>query len=542
MIDYNVVLLEWHSFKRIENYSLGLFYIQENLKKNGINVKTLILDEKTCAETVELILTYAPDMVAIKFYSETEKENSMIAKLLKEKQPNIKIVFGGHTASIYSTLLLTKNPYIDVITRNESEETCVELCQCLINNTSLQSCRGITYRKGDTFFKSSDRPLIQSLEELKMPEKSLFLDDKQKNIIYYALSSARGCVGNCYFCSANNMYKGKQKQRWRGISSDSIVKDLKKLQEEYPNRLKFVKFLDSSIEDPNPKTKERLRMVVQGIEENKLDIAYSFFTRAESWNEDNEELIIRMKKTGLYKVFMGFDESIQLYDIRKFTGNAIVKEKQLACKLFQKHGIRTVCYMILFHPFITIEDLINCTLFLEEINGTTYPDVWTHKVVLYPDSRLFQSVTHAGLLLKGSDNEYSFDYAYEDGRVKKVRDVMSMIESLDSFSKLRSILIKTDLALDICDAWKERNESLIKMQASVHNYTENMERIYKEVGTGQKELFLCLLKNVQNREVLDADEKVSQWNCLFEKSIKELEMEWFKLQMHLLRNHVSLLQ
>ncbi|HEY9062630.1 MAG TPA: radical SAM protein [Pseudobacteroides sp.] len=538
----SVVLLEWRLYKRAERYSLGLNYIHAALKNSGFNTQTFLFEGVSIEKACEDILAADPDIVGIKFYSETSVPTFEIARKLKEKKPQIKIAIGGHTATLYGALILKQEPSIDIVVSGEGELTFIELCERIQNNQSLSDCQGIIYREGDTIFRNQPRGFIKDLDTAILPDSSVFEDSKDPSswFVQYAISTARGCTGNCYFCVINRVYEEKGKKQWRGMSPEKIVDELEQASLKFSNKQMIVKFVDSAFEDPDPKTKKRLRRIIQLIGERHLNIAFSFFTRAESWSSEDEDLIIEMKKAGLYKISLGLDESIKPYAIRDFTRKALCQENKQVSKLFERNGVQPYGYLILFHPFITMENLEESAIFLDEIGMSPYPDVWTHEVTLYPDTRLFSHVVSSGLLL-GTDSEgYSYKYGYEDGRVTKMQAVIHEVKELTSFRNIRSSMLKVDMDFDVYNAWSGRMQEMQVIKDEMDTYKSKVLSLYKELGNRQRELFLEAVSIIKQGRFNSNSWIVEAWDQVFSEKQGELEKMWLQNRLQIGRKKVRL--
>ncbi len=538
-----IVLIEWRLYKRAERYSLGLNYIDRALKDEGFDVHTIIFEDKTVEQACEEIVSLEPDVVGLKFYSETSEPVFEIARLLKQHNPQIKVVTGGHTATLFGALILKQEPSIDIVVNGEGEQTFIEICKCIEKQRDIKDCEGIIYRnKKGLINRNKPRKLIDNLDKLSLPEMNVFLDKKKSTskFIEYAISTARGCAGNCYFCVVNRVYAQEKDRQWRGMTPEKIIDEIEKVVSKYYDKKVTIKFVDSAIEDPKPKSKKRLEKIIQYIEERNIDIAFSFFTRAESWSEKDEKFIKRMKKAGLYKVSLGFDESIKPYSFRSFTEKAISEENKKISWLFQRNGIQPYGYLILLHPFITIESLEKCAEFLDEVGMSAYPDVWTHEVILYPDTRLFGHVVQRGLLLGQDKGGYSFNYACEDSRVTNIREIIREVKELKSFQDIRNSMLKIDKDLEIYNAWNSKIEEMKKIEKEMEEFKSSIDEAYKEIGSKQKHLFTELINSIVNEESYNKSKVVKKWDSIYLGKIKDLEKIWLQNRLRIGRKRVSL--
>ncbi len=530
-----VVLVEWREQKRAENYSLGLNYIHAAIVASGNISHTLITNEKDIEKICESISSIKPDIVGLKLYDETAEVVFKISSYLKDLLPQSLIVVGGHTATLNASLILNQEKSIDLVSNGEGEETFVELCEIVKNAGDLSKCKGITYRHIDgEIYANAKRDNIENLDQLTLPDSKIFLDTNSKFLVY-AISTSRGCIGNCYFCVVNHVYELNGKKQWRGMSPKKIIREINNICRENPDKKLFIKFLDSSIENPNPKTKERIIEIIDGIEQMDYKIKFSFFSRAESWSEKDANLILRMKNAGLYKIYLGFDESIKRYSIRETTEKMICEENVKANNLFKSNNIKITGYLIIFQPFITLKQLVAVAQFIDKIDMSYSPDVWTQEVILFSDTSLFHDVVAAGLLLGTTDNGYSYAYAFEDGRVGALKNKICEIKTLASYQAIRNTILKIELELEEL----ELSEIDDEIQVIINEYKTKIGYEYSYLGEKQKELFISAIDNASRDSSLHIyKDIIRRWGRLMAEAQKRLEIIWLRNRVFLLRKGV----
>lgn len=530
MENITFILVEWREFERAEIYSLGLNYIQASLECENVNAHTLISNAETSEDISKRILTYQPQVVALKLYTETASQVFEIARELKKADKDILIAVGGHTATLYRSAILLQEEAIDIVCNGEGEYTYIDLCHRLMNKDDLHKCNGITFRDGKSIYSNLPREQVD-LEVVSFPNYRIFETPKsdKTNIVEIAISSTRGCNGNCYFCVVNRVYQANGRKQWRGMSPNKIVQEIVDACSYYDTKKVIVKFLDSSFEDPDPVRKDRLLEILELLERENLNIAFSFFTRAESWSQSDISIINRLKKIGLYKVYIGFDESIHPYSIHEFTDKMILPENIRANQLFIGEGIITTGYLLMFQPFVTLEQLIKVAEFIVQVGMSPYPDVWTTRVILYPDTKLYYLVVEAGLLLGLSKDGYSYDYAYEDGRVEKLQNFICRIQKYKNYNLLRTSMMKNDNLMEqysLQDNCRDTEEIM-------KNHQNSIKEIYLDLGSKQKNFFLKAVEEVQNGN--EPEELMQQWDELLFQKQKELEGIWFRARISLAR-------
>jgi radical SAM superfamily enzyme YgiQ (UPF0313 family) len=126
--------------------------------------------------------------------------NKHIAQLLKSRNPNCKIIFGGPqvTNRPEEERFLENHPYVDAISLNEGEITFVEILESVLDNVELKS----VYKGG-------------RVDELDIPSPYLtgvfdkIMSDNPDVVWNGTLETNRGCPFACTFCDWGSLTYAK---------------------------------------------------------------------------------------------------------------------------------------------------------------------------------------------------------------------------------------------------------------------------------------------------------------------------------------------
>jgi radical SAM superfamily enzyme YgiQ (UPF0313 family) len=183
---------------------------------------------------VEKILAGGPDVVAFSAQCTTYPPVTQIAQKIKEREPGIKILVGGHNASFVDVKTLTQFPWIDAVVRGEGEETIGALAERYVAGRDEEGVLGVTWRKGGEVYRNPDRPLMDDLNRLPMPDYGLvaplseYRDACGLPRSIAILEVGRGCPHQCVYCSESVLWR----RRTRTFSVDRLVKEMRTLHEE----------------------------------------------------------------------------------------------------------------------------------------------------------------------------------------------------------------------------------------------------------------------------------------------------------------------
>lgn len=210
---------------------LGVLTVAAPLVNSGINVT--ILDE--CVEDnfdEKLLSELKNDPICIGISSMSGRHIKYalrISKLIKENT-KIPVVWGGIHASLepHSTI---KHELVDIIVRDDGEETFPKLLDCLTNNGDLSTVKGIAYKNnGKVVFNDLSEPA--DIE--KLPPMPFHLIDIKNYIVgnrdYWVseprylipIETSRGCPFSCIFCT-----ESVRKKKWRALPPERVIEDIK---------------------------------------------------------------------------------------------------------------------------------------------------------------------------------------------------------------------------------------------------------------------------------------------------------------------------
>ena len=208
--------------------AIGLLssYIKNNAEiKNAYNIELKILRD----EPEKLLKEYKePYILAFSNYFWNHHFTLEIARLAKERYPNVLIIFGGPSVPIDEKEVIEffrSYPFVDIIVPGEGEVIFSEILITLNQNEKIENIKGISLnQKGNIFFQNKRKPLDNFLD---FP--SPFLDGTFDEILHQypdditgvVWESNRGCPYSCSFC-----YWGGPEKRITDFSNERIYKEL----------------------------------------------------------------------------------------------------------------------------------------------------------------------------------------------------------------------------------------------------------------------------------------------------------------------------
>ena len=367
---------------------LGLLYIAGYLKLKGISC-TLIdfsiknLDKKSF---VELLVRDAPKVIGISTYNETWYSQKIISNLIRRILPNVPIVAGGAFATFcYDDMF--KDNIVDYVIRGEGEIAFYQLYSYLFNDKEdINLISGLVYRHNDRL-NINKMYRIEDLDMLPFPDRDLInLDDY---VLGYTISTARGCPGECIFCSSKAFW-GKQIY-FR--SADSVVEEVLYIHSKYNQNIIY--FAD----DTFTLHKQRALEFCKKIKEHNIDFMFGFESRADILDED---FVRELYSAGFKKIQIGL-ESADNDILRKLKKKVTIEQIENGISLAAKYNMHISVSYIIGHAFDTKETIYKTLDFIEYIkekyNAYTMVSVNTP----FPGTEQYNRAKELGITIYSDD-------------------------------------------------------------------------------------------------------------------------------------------
>lgn len=507
---------------------MGLGYLAAYLRENGYNVSVEEITVIEDAKTYEFLeKTY--DLVGISVTCINLKPALDLAKKIKEKNNLIYTMFGGHMATFSGSDILEKWNCVDFIINGEGELTLLELVQAIAEGKdTFEGINGLLFKttNGEVVI-NEPRELIKDLDSLPIPARDQF-EAHNKNLQYIRLSSSRGCLGNCGFCSAFVGRKQKGK-RWRGRSPKHVIDEIEYLVNKYDHHT--YDFVDSTFEDPGEQGKERITEIANEIISRKLNIYYNCCFRAENWSDKDRELLSLLIRSGLEKINIGF-ESGNDRGLKILNKNARMEDNLRTIKLLSDFPDIYITFgFIMFQPYSTMNDVWDNAKFLYDTGIGQVIRHYFWQLEVYPATLMEEKLIKDQLLIK--------DYSIEDGMyIYKFQN-----------PEIKDIVNRTRRMLEIRSVWDFEIFDII-----IHTFITRIRRKYKdnqkikkfsdfvnqtraEMSLYNYQFFLKLTKCDGDYNLEKEAEALDQY--ILEK-MKVIENEQFKLGRSLLSEGLEL--
>ncbi len=291
---------------------LGLVYLATGLRSQGHEVTILdfvlalrqgelSFDSKIYDQCAERVLESGPDVVGFSAQCTTYPGIVQIARKIKDKREELRIVLGGHNASFLDEATLKTFPCIDAVIRGEGEISFPGLIDSYQQGGQGEGVHGVTWRDNGNIVRNPERELLQDLNNLPFPEYDFlpplttYRDACGLPRSIAVLEVGRGCPHNCIYCSQSRMWRRKQ----RVYSVERIVREMTLLRDVHQAECFVLAY------DQFTSRKSFVRQFCQQVLDNGLETTpWYCISRLDTVDEEELEL---MRKAGCESMCYGID-------------------------------------------------------------------------------------------------------------------------------------------------------------------------------------------------------------------------------------------
>jgi len=348
-------------YNRALSNPLGVLSIASFLKRKGHEVK--IIDRNTEKVRLNSLLDeFNPDAVGVSVMSARGVTDAVkISKAVKTR--GIPVIWGGQMPSLQPEMALTCE-YVDYLSVGEGEYTWLDILNALSSSGNITEIPGIAYRCSDGGVKMVPCREFADLKDIGMLDFSLLKMEKYtqnylgcKKMVY--LYSAKGCPGNCAFCSNTFFHKS----RFRKRPTEYVIRELKYLIEHYG--VDGVYFSDELW----CLRREEMLEFCRAVKENDIHINFGVQLRVGLFNEDDFRLLY---DCGCRWVFFGIESGNPEMQKRIHKHLNIDKVRE-TFEIMDRIGLTSFASMIIGYPDETEEQLRDSVRLMNSVKASMRP-------------------------------------------------------------------------------------------------------------------------------------------------------------------------
>ncbi len=325
---------------------------------------------------VEYILKQNPKVISFYTMCNHYPFTVLLAKAIKERTANVKIIFAGPQASLTAYETIRMYEFIDVVAIGEGESYIADLVSSLINDNILDEIPSICFRKEGSIIQTQACQVLANLDNNVEIDYSLF------DVKYYdkcmGLDVGRGCPYGCSFCSTTLFWKKKLRMK----CNQNILKEVKYLNETYG----IEKF--GFNHDLFTLKKDNVIQFCKELIDSGLNIKWACSARVDSLDE---EMIKVMKESGCSGIFLGIETgSPRMQKI--INKNLKIDQINHIIELLNKHKIDNTVSFIYGFDEEREEDLRDTLRMLLQFYRSGSKKVMLHKMAVMPMTQEFNKL------------------------------------------------------------------------------------------------------------------------------------------------------
>jgi radical SAM superfamily enzyme YgiQ (UPF0313 family) len=501
------------------NENLGLGYLKSSLSKKGI--QSTIIDAPAMQLDLECVLALVyklqPTIIGLSIINETLEISETFAHAVKKFLPNAIIVLGGHLPTNAPEEVLENCKAFDIVVRGYGEDTFCELSKAILNKEPYSRIKGLAIRVDGVIKLSDKRDFNTDLDSIPFPDRTAVAFKIQNGYMPTArLITSRGCPYNCTYCTTPAFMDSHNLQnytKWAFRSPKNVVDEIQSLYNNLGVKV-FILCDDEYVARPLgglPRTIE----IASEILQRKLDIKYWAMFRVDDFTESSKEMLMKIKESGLWGVFLGVEtgSNKQLSVYGKGTS---VEQNAEAVKLFKDLDILVEIGAITFHPEISMNELAEINDFYLKIGEASLFWHYISKLSLFPGTdQLTQEYRDKGLI----DSTFSYkninDFHFSNPIMKTMyqylTDNYNLFAEVDRFvwsiRRLNTVLAEV------------KSTNIVQSQNSIPEIRKSLVAVDDSIGLNNHRLISSLIT------LLEANAE----SIVIKKTIKDFSNEAFVL-------------
>ncbi len=344
--------------------NLGFIYIAGELEKAGFQVE--IYDAMSKFDDYDQIRARirdsGADLVGATAITATINDAIRVLEIAKEELANVPTFLGGvHPTFCYDEILSENAESVDYCILGEGEITAPELMTAIRDGGDISKVPGVAFIQDGAVKRTDTRPFIEDLDSLS-PAWHLvdwkdyplyFIDDSTVAIV----SSSRGCIHTCIFCSQHKFWNGTYRQR----DPHKFVAEIEHLATTYGINVFF-------IADEYPtNSRERWETILDLLTEKNLGVHILLETCVQDILRD-ADILDRYRKAGILFIYVGV-EATSDQRLKEFKKETAFEDSKRALKLIADAGMIVESSLILGTPGETKDSIKETLLLAREYNA-----------------------------------------------------------------------------------------------------------------------------------------------------------------------------
>lgn len=388
---YERIAKGYEFVKHITNRSpsLGLLHLAAAVREEGYQPSIIESDifDLSPDEVVAQILTEKPAFVGITLFTVGTWIASEIARKIKLKRPDIKVIIGGPHVSSMGVETMERFPEFDVAVVGEGEEVLIRLLKAWREGTPLQDVPALIFRDPDAInvriLSTPKLAINKDLDRLPFPAWDLLPDfpnaylpavyDFPKGPVA-SIAASRGCPFHCKFCDTSTFGASV-----RAYTPERVFEMMQHLQQRWG--IRHVLFVDDLFTASKKRTTKLCNLII----DSGLQMTWSCASRVDVINPETLKL---MKQAGCWEMSFGLESGSNEL-LQKMDKSASLDKSVRAIHWADEAGIRSKGLFMLGYPGENEETMAQTKAFVKSIPLTIMN---LTKFTPYPGSPIYRDI------------------------------------------------------------------------------------------------------------------------------------------------------
>lgn len=488
---------------RTSEENLGIEYLKSSLVQAGYEVEIIDawLNELEVEEVYERIISQKEKLlfVGISSYMSNTAPTIKLISTLKEYDKNIKVVCGGFGPTFYPEEYLKSGS--DYIIRGEGENAICKLANFIDSSETECNVKNVGYLKNNSLILNDMECLNDNLDNLPFPSRDTMntVLEKKSSV---NMVTARGCSGNCEFCSVISFFRLSDGKVWRTRSINNIVDEIEELSKR---GVKYIKMVDDSFVDGN-RDEKWCKDFADEIERRNLKVKLRGQIRAD---KVTDSILYDLKRAGFFSFACGIENGAQSA-LSRMNKKATVEDNKKTLELFKKHGYIVQMGYILFDKETTYQELVENYQFMLDYDFAVTKGIF---------SEMFSAEgTALNTRLRNENKLQESDFINNNNKYTLDNEIVEKVYfGLKKWHKSHSEIY--DMTIDPLTAPKAIPESSMN---EFYQYVMKLKKI-------DLMLFKNVLLEVKKDPNLDIEKYIDQIICRTKNDYSEIENDVKKL-------------
>lgn len=370
----------------------------------GYQVKWMdgIASEQSLEVWIEDLKQFNPDVLLIETKAPVIKKHWAIAKTIKKKLPNTKLVFVGDHVTYNPKETLAKSSVDYIITGGDYDFVLVSLLDHLTRKSKLEG--GVWWREGKKYINSGPSSLAHDLNSLPFIDRDLtqwklyaYLNGNYKYTPATYMYSGRDCWWNrCTFCVWDQVLNPIG--TYRRFSPERLFAEVKHVVDNYSVKEIFDDAGTFMIGQP---LIDFCNLLIESGYHKK--VVFSCNMRLNALKQEHYNL---MKKANFRFLLYGM-ESANQYTLDKIDKGLKVEQIEEGVRMAKRAGLEPHLTVMMGYPWETYEDARRTIDLAKACFKKGYVDTLQATIVIpYPGTSLWKECKKKGWLLTENYDDY----------------------------------------------------------------------------------------------------------------------------------------